>query len=130
MTAPDAQEECALNDAEAALVRFLPGCPQPRSLAAVAISAWIMSRARQAAGVRLNENVIFDFDHAKLKGFIEAALPDIAEQLGETDLSASLFDLSKDQIIAVFAAGCLGASRAAMAFSESSQFPFDDPIPY
>lgn len=130
ITPEDPQETKALNAVEKALRDFLPTCPTPRSLAAVAISAWIISRSKQAAGVRLNENVIFDFDNAKLKGFIEAALPHIGERLADVDLSQSLFDLTKDQIVQVFAAGCLETSRAAMAFGESEAFPFDDSIPF
>ena len=126
----DPQETKALNAVEKALRDFLPTCPTPRSLGAVAISAWIISRSKQAAGLRLNENVVWDFERSKLKGFIEAALGDIGENLADIPVDVPLFELSKDQIVEVFVAVCTHTSRAAMAIAEQSCFPFDDEVPF
>lgn len=132
---PNPQEEIALNDATNALVawqRSLPAgtTPHSRTLAAVVISAWIISRSRQAAGIRLAENVVFDFENAQLKGLIEAALPQIGAALSDLPDDVPFFALPKEDVVRVFTAGVLGAREAAIARGEGEAFPFDDPIPF
>lgn len=125
---PDDQEDRALERAGKALADF--GTAPPRTLAAVAISEWICARTSMMASVRCNSELLFNLGDARLRGFVEAALPAIANSLGEVDLSRSLFDLGKDEIVGVFVAGILGAQEAAVAANESLNFPFDDAIPF
>lgn len=127
---PDYQEVEALNRAEAALNYFSPGLPKPRALAEVAISAWIIARTSMAASVRLSADLVFDLKDARMRGFLEAALPQIGAALAHLPADIALFDLSKDQILDVFSAAIAGAREAAVSANESLGFPFDDEIPY
>jgi hypothetical protein len=130
-TAPDAQEDRALTEAAAAVTRTFGNLPvDPRSLAAVAISAWIISRSRQSAGIRLTENLVFDLSDARLRGFAEAALPALGETLADLPPDLPLFELSKEQVVSVVVASVQAANAAAVAAGESALFQFDDPIPF
>ena len=129
-TLPDYQEVAALDEAEAALVSFMPGVPQARNLAIVAISAWIVSRTRQSARVRLAETLVFDLAPARYRGYAEAALPLIAQSLADLPADVPFFALSKPQVIDVIVASMCGIREAAVAAGESSAFPFDDEVPF
>jgi hypothetical protein len=124
----DYQEERALARAVEAAKRFSPGIND--AAIAVAISEWILSRTSMLASVRLNQKLLFDFKDARLRGFVEAALPSIGDSLGHLPPDVPFFELTPDQVIDVFVAGILGAQGAAVAANESLGFPFDDEIPF
>lgn len=125
---PDYQEEAALDRAAKALDRF--GRGDSRSMAAVAISEWIIARTSMAASVRLTADLMFDLGDARLRGFVEAALPAIGGSLSGLPDDVPLFSLSKEQIVDVIVAGVLGAQEAAVSAQESLGFPFDDEVPF
>lgn len=125
---PDYQEEAALDRAAKALDRF--GRGDSRSMAAVAISEWIIARTSMAASVRLTADLMFDLGDARLRGFVEAALPAIGGSLSGLPADVPLFELERSQVVDVICAGIAGAQAAAFAANESLGFPFDDEIPY
>lgn len=127
---PDYREQAALERAEGALINFHPGVPSPRSLAAVAISEWIIARTSMAASIRMNADLMFNLGDARLRGFVEAALPAIGGSLAGLPADKPLFELSKAQIVDVIVAGILGAQEAAVSANESLGFPFDDEVPF
>lgn len=131
MPPPDYQEEAALNRAAKAVADFQPS-NSPRSIAAVAISEWIIARTSMAASVRLNADLLFDLGDARLRGFVEAALPHIAMALTAQgfDFNMPFGALEKSQVVDFIAAGILGAQEAAVAANESLGFPFDDHVPF
>lgn len=129
-TPPDYQEIAALDEAEAALINFMPGVPQPRNLATIAISAWIVSRTRQSARIRMAETLVFDLTPARYRGYAEAALGVIAQSLANLPSDVPFFELSKSQVVDVIVASMCGIREAAVAAGESAAFPFDDEIPY
>jgi hypothetical protein len=128
--APDVQEERALTEAEEALRRVFPDLKvNLRSIAAVAISGWIVSRSRQTAGIRLAENLAYNLGDSRLRGFAEAALPSVGETLAALPADVPFFDLEKEQVVDVIVAAVQGAQAAAVAAKESLSFAFDDPLP-
>ena len=131
-TPPDYQEERALDRAAKALEDFRPGIANARYLAQVAISQWVLERHRLTAAPRMTAERVFDIGDARLRGFVEAALPRAGATLAEAGLpeGTALFDLSKEHIVDVFMAGTVGAQEAAMAAGESLGFPFSDEIPF
>lgn len=125
---PDYQENAALARAEKVVARFAPGFPL--SCAAVVISEWIVARTSMAASIRMNADLMFDLGDARLRGFVEAALPAIGGSLAGLPADVPLFELSREQVVDVIVAGILGAQEAAVAANESLGFPFDDEIPF
>lgn len=128
---PDYQEEAALDRAAQAVERF-PGTTSARAIASIAISEWIIARTSMAASVRLNADLLFDLGDARLRGFVEAALPHIAMALTAQgfDFNMPFGALEKSQVVDFITAGIVGAQEAAMAANESLGFPFDDEIPF
>lgn len=129
VASPDPQEEAALQRAAEALLEFRPGLSDPKILAYVAISAWIVSRTAQSARIRFGE-LAFDLNDARLRGFIEGALPRIGEALAHIPADAPLFELTRDQVVDVFLAGIAATQEAAVAANESLGFPFCDEVPF
>lgn len=125
---PDLQENRALDRAVQAVRRFMPGTPD--SVAAVAISEWIIARTSMAASIRMNADLMFDLGDARLRGFVEAALPAIGGSLSGLPADVPLFALERAQVIDVIVAGILGAQEAAVSAAESLGYPFDDEIPF
>lgn len=130
-TPPDYQEQAALDRAAQAVERF-PGANSARAIAGVAISEWIIARTSMAASVRLNADLLFDLGDARLRGFVEAALPHIAMALTAQgfDFNMPFGALEKSQVVDFITAGIVGAQEAAVAANESLGFPFDDEIPF
>jgi hypothetical protein len=128
---PDADEAEALA-AAAVTLRSLTGCQNPEAVASAVISRWIIERMKRCAGARLADTVVFDLGDAKLRGMIEAALPQIGGAIAEAGVEsdAAFFDLPRDQVLNVFVAACIGYREAAVAAGESRDFPFSDPIPF
>jgi hypothetical protein len=83
-----------------------------------------------AASVRINADLMFDLGDARMRGFIEAALPAIGGALSRLPPDVPLFELDKAQVVDVFLAGIRGAQEAALAANESLGFPFDDEVPF
>lgn len=127
---PNPDEDAALSIAATELRALCPSVHNAEAVTSAVISKWIIERSKRASRVRLSETVAFDLGDARLRGFIEAALPQIGEALGGLDPTKPLFELSRDEVVGVFAAACIGASAAATAYGESQAFPFDDPIPF
>jgi hypothetical protein len=125
---PDYQEEQALARAVAAAQRFAPTTSE--GAVSVAISEWIIARTSMAASVRLNADLMFDLKDARLRGFVEAALPAIGGSLEHLPADKPLFDLSKEEVVSVFIAGIRGAQEAAVSANESLGFPFSDEVPF
>lgn len=123
--APDPDEEQALAAATAALA----GCRDPKSAAYACISAWIQKRAELTAGARMTETVAFDLGDAQLRGVIAACLPSIGNALCGLPADKPFFELSKDQVIDVFAAG-LSLVREAKVRAMESPHLLDDEIPF
>lgn len=129
-TPPDYQEERALERAAKALEDFRPGIVSPKNLATVAISAWILERAKLTASPRLTAERLFDLGNAKLRGYLEAALPHVGANLSHLPATVAFFDLEKDQVLDVMMAGIEAVKEAAVAANESLGWPFDDEIPF
>jgi len=126
---PDPEEEAALDRAAQAVARFSPNLSAPRSLAAVAISEWIIARTSTAAA-RRSQHLVFGLGDAQVRGFVEAALPAIGAALSHLPADVPFFELDKDQVIDLFMAGIEGAREAAVLTNESLGFPFDDEVPF
>lgn len=129
-TQPDYQEVAALEEATQAVINFDPRTVDPKALAAVAISAWIVSRTRQASRNRLAETLVFDLTPARYRGYVESALPQIGGALSHVPADVAFFALPKETVVDVFVAGLIGVREAATAAGESSAFPFDDEVPF
>lgn len=125
---PDHQEEAALARAVAAMQKFQPGANA--ALASVAISEWIIARTSMAASVRLTADLMFDLNDARLRGFVEAALPVIGGNISHLPADKPLFELEQFQVVDMIVAGILGAQEAALSANESLGFPFDDQVPF
>lgn len=129
-TPPDYQEERALDRAAKALEDFRPGIANARHLAQVAISQWVLERHRLTAAPRMTAERVFDLGNARLRGYLEAALPHVGANLSHLPADKPFFELEKDQVLDVLVAGIEAAREAACAANESLSFPFDDEIPY
>jgi hypothetical protein len=129
-TPPDYQEQAALDRAAKALEDFRPGIVSPKNLATVAISAWILERAKLTASPRLTAERVFDLGNARLRGYLEAALPHVGANLSHLPADKPFFELEKDQVLDVLVAGIEAAREAAMAAGESLSYPFSDEIPF
>lgn len=125
----DADEAEALGAAAQVLQSFAR-VENAEAVACSVISTWIIERMKRAVGKRLTDNLVFDLGEAKMRGRITAMLPKIAEALGGFDFTASFNDLSKDQVVDLFMAGCIAWREAAVAAGENPDFPFSDPIPF
>lgn len=126
--APDPQEERALARAADAVARF--GGGKPDAIAAVAISSWIIERTRLSAAHRVNAELRFNLTDARMRGFIEAALPAVAGTLAHIPADKPLFELTRDQVVDVAIAFIEGAREAFVAANEAMGLPFDDEIPF
>lgn len=115
-----------------AALDFAPGLSNPRGVAMAAISAWIISRSMQCAAPRIDAELLFNISDARIRGFVEAALPNIASTLMAQgfDFNLPFGALAKEQVIDFIAAGIVGAQEAAVAANESLGFPFDDEVPF
>ena len=121
--APDPDEQAAIEAA----------CAETGLSAATVtrvISAWIQKRAQLTAGRRLVENLVFDLNNAHLRGIIAALLPALGQELSDLPPNVAFFDLDREQVIDVFMVGYAHIQASRLAASESSDFPFDDPIPF
>lgn len=125
---PDPDESAALAKAVEALN---DGHDTAESAAVAAISAWVQERARRCAGARLADNLVFDLGDAQMRGFVEAALPTIADAAGGAiDLGQAVVDMSTDDVITLFVAAIHATNDAAVAAGESQAFPFSDRVPF
>lgn len=136
---PDPDEVEALGVAAAELKMLCPAVSNAEAVASAVIAKWIMTRARLAAGARLTETVAFDLGDARMRGFIEAALPQIGAALSSLPADMPLFGLSKPQILDVLCAGVQAWCEAVTAVGENPSFPMEvapfdvkrgDPIPF
>jgi hypothetical protein len=127
---PDVDEQEALAAAAATLSGFT-SVANPEAVTAAVISRWIIERMKRTTRGRLADNVVFDLQEAKLRGMLEAALPQIAAGMdGVIPFDVAFGDLSKEQAIDLFLIGCIAHREAAVAAGESGDFPFSDPIPF
>lgn len=117
-------------DEQAAIERAAAAGGVPVVTAHAVVSSWIVERARRAAGVRLTTNLAFDLGDSRLRGYVEAALPSIADAVSPFILCAAIDDLDKAAIVDLFVAAVQGTQAAAMAHGESCLFEFDDPLPF
>lgn len=109
---------------------FAPGVANPQILTAVAISHWIIARTSMSCSGRMHAELLFDLKDSRIRGFLEAALPAIGANVAHLPADKPFFELSKEQIIDLLAAGIVGAQEAAVAAGESLGFPFDDEVPF
>jgi hypothetical protein len=122
----DAEEAAAVDAAAATLAGLSPGVKDPKAVATAIICTWIINRMRMSASKRLSGDLVFDLKNSKVRGRVEAALPQIANALGHIPPDAPLFSLSKEQIVDVFVAAINGAAHATVATMEDP----DDEIPF
>lgn len=102
----DAEEEAALERAIKVLADLLPGVRQPlRPIVQSVISAWIIERVRISIGRIMCGEIAYDLGDSHLRGSLEAALPDIAKALEGLPPDVPFFELSKEQVVDVLAAG-------------------------
>lgn len=125
---PDADEVEALGIAAAKLKTLCPAVSNAEAVASAVITDWIGARARLNAGARLTETVAFDLGDAKLRGELEAVLPQVGGALTGLPPTIPLFQLSKMQIIDVLAAGVQAWRAAAIACGENPDFPLEDAV--
>ena len=116
--------------AAAATLQSFARVDNAEAVASAVISRWIIERMKRAVGARLADNVVFDLQDAKLRGMVEAALPQIGAALSGLPADVPFFGLGKEQAVDVFMAGCIAYREAAVAAGESHDFPFSDPIPF
>lgn len=132
-TPSDQHEDKALDRAAVGLAKFMAGGGHnSRSLAAVAISEWIIARTSLAVSGRVGaELLLFNLKDARLRGMVEAGLPSIAAALSHIDPSTPLFELEKEDVIDVFLAGIQAVNEAAVTLKETPfTSDFSDPIPF
>lgn len=130
-TPKDLQEEEALERASSALKTFMEGGGfTPRSLAAVAISEWIIARTRLCASEKFDARLMFDLKDARLRGYVETALPAIGKSVMHLPADIAFFELDKEAVIDLFVAGIKGAREAEGAAAEALGAPFDDSVPF
>lgn len=128
----DADEAEALEQAALTLQTFAR-VDNPEAVASAVISRWIIERMKRAVRSRhLADNAVFDLSEAKMRGRVEAMLPNIADALISQgfDFNMPFGALSKQHITDLFVAGCIAWREAAVAAGESGDFPFDDSIPF
>lgn len=115
---PDPEEQAAVARAASTLREIAPGVANPEAVATAVISAWIIERVRLSCG-RITGDIVFDLSDSHLRGSLEASLPKLAEALAHLPSDKPLFALSKDEVVDVFAAGCLaGRERGALLNDE------------
>lgn len=118
---PDPEEQAAVARAASTLREIAPGVANPEAVATAVISAWIIERVRLSCG-RITGDIVFDLSDSHLRGSLEASLPKLGEALAHLPSDKPLFALSKDEVVDVFAAGCLaGRERGALL---NDEFPF------
>lgn len=127
LDAPDLDEVEALDAAAAELKLHAPAVRDAQAVASAVISRWIIERMKRHTGKRLNENVVFNLNDAKLEGMIEAALPKIGEALAaqEFPFGKAFNDLTKEDAVSLFLAGCVAYRETAVAAGEAPDFPFE-----
>lgn len=127
----DADEAEALAAAAATLQAFAR-VENAEAVTSAVISRWIIERMKRTVAKRLADNVVFDLRDAKLRGMVEAALPQIGAGLAGagTPSDVPFFELSRDQAVDACVAVCIAYREAAVAAGESGDFPFSDPIPF
>jgi hypothetical protein len=118
---------CPDPDEVAALAAAVEATGMPERLVVEAISTWITTRARLCAGARLTENLAFDLGDAKLRGFVEAALPAIG---GAVDVPADVpfYSLDRDAVVDLFTVAVQAVREAAVAAGESPNFSMEIPF--
>lgn len=115
---PDPEEQAAVARAASTLREIAPGVANPEAVATAVISAWIIERVRLSCG-RITGDIVFDLSDSHLRGSLEASLPKLGEALAHLPSDKPLFALSKDEVVDVFAAGCLaGRERGALLNDE------------
>lgn len=102
---PDPEEEAAIARACDKLKEFFPGHASPRSVVYAIVSAWIIERVKLSIGRVLCGKVAYNLGDSHLRGSLEAALPEIGEQLSHLPSDKPFFELSKDQVIDILAIG-------------------------
>lgn len=119
---PDPEEQAAVARAASTLRELAPNLPHPEAVATAVISAWIIERVRLAIGRVCGEHV-FDMGDSHLRGTIEASLPKLGEALAHLPPGKALFDLSKDEVVDVFAAGFLAGKERGALLNDEIPFP-------
>lgn len=115
---PDPEEQAAVARAAGVLRDLAPGVSNPEAIATAVISAWIIERVKLSSG-RMTGDIVFDLTDSHLRGSLEASLPKIGEALSHLPADKPLFALSKDEVVDVFAAGCLaGREKGALLNDE------------
>lgn len=128
LSAPDPQEVAALKRATEAVA--LTKGATPEQIAFLAIAVWIAERTRLSAAHRVCADLVFDLKDSQMRGFVEAALPAIANTLSHIPRDKPLFELSRDQVVDVALAFIEGARESFVAAGEAMGLPFDDEIPF
>lgn len=115
---PDPEEQAAVARAASTLREIAPGVANPEAVATAVISAWIIERVRLSCG-RITGDIVFNLSDSHLRGSLEASLPKLGEALAHLPADKPLFSLSKEEVVDVFAAGCLaGRERGALLNDE------------
>lgn len=126
IAAPDPQEAAALKRATDAVA--LTKGATPEQIAFLAISVWIAERTRLSSAHRVDAQLVFDLKNSQMRGFVEAALPAIANTLAHIPRDKPLFELTRDQVVDVALAFIEGARESFVAAGEAMGLPFDDDI--
>lgn len=128
---PDLDEEKALDRAAEALGKFMAaGAATHRSLAAVAISEWIIARTKLCAAPNFNASLLFNLKDARLRGFVEASLPAVGNSVLHLPSDVAFFSLERDQVVDLGVAFIKGAEEARGSTLVSMGAPFNDEIPF
>lgn len=132
MYGPDADEVEALAVAAAELQALAPGVRDTSGVAAAVISVWITERMKRLTSGRLSDLVVFDLQEARLRGMIEAAMPQIGAAMARAGIPADVpfFQLSKRHALDALMCAVIGHREAAVAAGEWPTFPFDDALPF
>lgn len=129
---PDADESEALAEAAAELQALVPGLRNASGIAAAVIGCWITARMKRLTSGRLADLVVFDLQEAKLRGMIEAAMPQIGAAMADAGIPGDVpfFQLSKRDALNALMCACIGYREAAVAAGELPEIPFDDALPF